>query len=80
MYGGLVLLASIGIRKQYTFDVLRFLPELFAIVFGISFGIVMELLQLGFMTDRYFDMLDILANIIGSFAGVILYRLLYFNL
>ncbi len=80
MYGGLTLLASIGIRKQYTFDVLRFSPGFIAIIFGIIYGIVMEMLQLGFMADRYFEILDILANIIGSFAGVIVYRLLYFNL
>ncbi|MEL6862923.1 MAG: VanZ family protein [Bacteroidota bacterium] len=42
--------------------------------FSISFGIAMEGLQWGFFPNRYFEVLDIIANIIGSFTGLFIFR------
>ncbi len=41
------------------------------IALGISifYGILMELMQYGFFPHRYFEIYDIIANIIGSFLG-----------
>ena len=45
----------------------------------ISYGILMELIQNFFFTDRHFEILDIIANIIGSILGVFLFNFLLKN-
>jgi len=46
------------------------------IVAGCVFwSIIMELAQLGMASGRHFEVLDIIANIIGCFAGVAAYRI-----
>ena len=48
------------------------------ILLGSSFGILMEIVQFLFFPYRYFDLFDIIANIIGSTAGVVaIYFLTY---
>ncbi len=39
------------------------------------YGVLMELLQFTFFTGRYFEVLDIIANIIGCFAGLLIFKL-----
>ncbi|MEZ4951590.1 MAG: VanZ family protein [Saprospiraceae bacterium] len=39
------------------------------------YGVVMEILQYYFFPGRYFEILDIVANISGAFAGFLIYRL-----
>ncbi len=41
----------------------------------VGFGVVLEFMQGAWITDRYFDQLDIVANTIGCLAGVFAYRL-----
>lgn len=43
-----------------------------AFIFGVLFGIAMEYVQYYFFIDRFFEVSDIIANIIGSFIGVTL--------
>jgi len=46
--------------------------DLFLVMFVCSmYGILMELLQYFFLSDRSFEIHDIIANIIGSTAGTI---------
>ena len=40
-------------------------------------GIAMEIMQGAFYPNRYFDILDIFANIIGSFLGMTLFKRLW---
>ncbi|MDX1470695.1 MAG: VanZ family protein [Flavobacteriaceae bacterium] len=42
---------------------------------SVSYGIVIEVLQLILTTDRTFDLMDLVANFIGAIAAVIALRL-----
>ena len=42
-----------------------------------SLGFVLELSQFYFLVGRYFEMFDIIANIIGAIAGIALQRVFY---
>jgi len=46
----------------------------FVLFFSVSFGILMEICQFYLFNGRSFELYDILANIIGSFIGVILFK------
>ncbi len=46
----------------------------FVLIFSVSFGILMEICQFYLFNGRSFELYDILANIIGSFLGVILFK------
>ena len=50
------------------------------LVVGLSsgYGVMMELMQFTFFTGRYFEVLDIIANIIGSFVGLFIAKF-FFN-
>ena len=43
-------------------------------IFSVAFGALMELIQFGFFPGRYFELLDILANTIGSIIGWAVFR------
>jgi len=43
-----------------------------------AYGVMMELMQFTFFTGRYFEVLDIIANIIGSFIGLFIAKY-FFN-
>lgn len=47
-----------------------------SIVFGSIFGLLIEIFQ-GISPSRYFDYLDIIANIIGCITGVLFYNYLF---
>ena len=47
----------------------------FALTISILYGIGMEVMQYTFFPGRYFENLDIIANIIGSFTGLLFYKL-----
>jgi VanZ family protein len=44
-----------------------------AFLVAIGFGALMETVQFGFFPDRYFEILDLIANIIGSICGSAIY-------
>lgn len=46
-----------------------------AIILSSGFGCLMEILQAGLNTGRHFDYFDIIANIIGSLIGSLLFYL-----
>ena len=48
-----------------------------ALIISILYGISIEVIQFTFFPGRYFENLDILANIIGSFTGLFLFN--FFN-
>ena len=45
-----------------------------ALIISILYGISLEVIQFTFFPGRYFENLDILANIIGSFTGLFLFN------
>ena len=40
-----------------------------------AYGVLMEFLQVLISTGRYFELLDIIANIIGSFMAILIFKL-----
>lgn len=40
-----------------------------------TLGIVIEYVQHHFLPSRYFDILDLIANIIGYFVGIVFFKL-----
>ena len=48
-----------------------------ALIISILYGISLEVIQKVFFPQRYFEYLDIIANIIGSITGLFLYN--FFN-
>ena len=42
-----------------------------------AYGVMMELMQFTFFTGRYFEVLDIIANIIGSFIGLFIAKYIF---
>ena len=48
-----------------------------AILLSGLYGIVMELMQYCFFPGRYFEYLDIIANIIGAICGFALFKYVY---
>ncbi|MFK7775887.1 MAG: VanZ family protein [Saprospiraceae bacterium] len=47
-----------------------------ALGISIFYGISMEVIQYAFFPGRYFEYLDIIANIIGSFTGLLFFNFL----
>lgn len=52
----------------------RSIEKKFVLFFSVSFGIFMEICQFYLFNGRSFEFYDILANIAGSLAGVILFK------
>ncbi len=48
--------------------------KMISIIISSIYGILMEIMQYLFFPNRYFEFLDILANIIGAIIGVSIYR------
>lgn len=63
----------VGFLKQYQFRVLALNASKIVIVFGLSYGIVIEVLQDLFLPDRSFEWLDILADGVGTVLGFSLF-------
>ncbi|MCP3930404.1 MAG: VanZ family protein [Bacteroidetes bacterium] len=74
VYGVLayLLLRGLSKKKTVTLIVLGF------VVFTSSlYGVLMEIVQFSFFPHRYFEVFDIIANIIGSFAGVAIFKFIH---
>ncbi len=66
-YAGMTILWSMAItRKQPEKKIILF--------FSISFGVLMEICQLYLFNGRSFEIYDIVANIVGSVIGWILFK------
>jgi len=44
------------------------------LIISSGYGLAMEIMQYSFFPNRYFEVLDIIANIIGSFVGILLFH------
>ncbi|PCH67426.1 MAG: VanZ family protein [Bacteroidetes bacterium] len=76
VYGILVVLLIIGFKKQFTYSQLKYNAILFALAISISYGIILELLQI-FAKDRFVEVADITANFIGCILGFVFFFLIY---
>ena len=80
MYFILTVLFSVGFTKQYAIKKLRYHPARWAIVIALSYGIIIEVIQLSLVPDRNFELSDILSNFAGSVVGLIGFHLLYIKI
>lgn len=73
----LCLFCIVGFRKQTDIKILRIHAKRAALLYGVLFGIVTELMQALVFEERTADLYDVLANILGCFVGVLLFRMIY---
>ena len=76
LFAGLAFLMIVGFVKQAACPRLRNKALPYAFILSISYAILVEGLQL-LSLDRMFEMLDMVANISGVFAGFLLFFVLY---
>lgn len=72
-----VLLIIVGLKRQYFSYRLRYYAKTVAFLLGSLYGFLIEILQLISNTGRTFDLLDVIADIIGCVIGLILFRMIY---
>lgn len=77
-YFVLIILSIRGFYRQFQFNFLSKYYFISAIIYGITLGIVIEFLQHYFIPFRDGNLLDALANILGSILGFLFvkYKLL----
>jgi glycopeptide antibiotics resistance protein len=74
MFGALSFLFIRGFVHQNTFQTLSIHPKMYAILFSIIYGIVIELLQQYIFIWRSGEVFDALADAIGAFIGLWTYN------
>lgn len=74
-YGGLTLTVLWGLSK----DEIPFSSKwfLWTVIACSAYGILLEIIQYSFFPNRYFEVLDILANIIGSIIGLYVFKKIF---
>ncbi len=68
-----------GCIKQYRKPRIRSNSGKIAVVGAFAYGGFVELYQELYLIDRYGDWVDVLANLIGALAGVLVFRIIYFE-
>ncbi len=77
LYGILAFLLVIGFKKQYSYYALRCNAIKWVAILSISYGVIMELLQLVHHQGRHFEIQDIIANSLGVLFGIISFKVIY---
>lgn len=80
VFAVLVFQLAMGFYKQYRFRVLRYHALQSAFIFSVIYGGLIELLQGMLFSDRHPDVIDFVANTIGSIAGAGLFHGLFKNI
>jgi VanZ family protein len=75
-YALLVFLLIVGFTKQHTYMELRFSAVKYALLTGITYGLLIEIIQ-WLVPGRTFELGDLLANIIGCLLGTAVFYLVY---
>ncbi len=70
VYATLCFLLIRGFTKQESVTFFKASPKLWAIIFSICYGILIEFLQEYIFIDRNGDVFDALANSLGAFIGM----------
>jgi VanZ family protein len=70
VYAVLCYLLIKGFLKQETVASLRNNSKLWAVVLGIAYGVLIEVLQQYVFIDRSGDVFDAMANSVGAFIGL----------
>ncbi len=73
VYAILVVLTLWGLKKSVKQVPTKWVGWTFCL--GILYGFFIECVQYTFFPGRYFEIFDIIANIIGCLTGILLYKL-----
>ena len=79
MYGMLAFLLMKACYRQYSSWYIRYNAIKITAVAAIVYGGLIEIYQELLLADRYGDWLDLIANIIGAFLGIFIFRLIFFE-
>jgi VanZ family protein len=77
LFGLLVTSLTIALRKQSRVSWLRNNAMLIALAFSILYGCVIESIQFFVVPERTGELDDILANVLGSVLGIVIFRFIY---
>ena len=77
MYGILSFQVMKSCIRQYANWWLRYNAARVAIVFSIFYGAAIEVFQEFALIDRHGDWMDLVSNIIGTFVGVWVFRMIF---
>lgn len=79
MYGVLSFQVMKACVRQFANKSLRYNAVWVTLVIGTVYGGLIELFQEYVLTDRSGDWMDLIANIVGTILGIILFRLIFFE-
>lgn len=80
MYGVLSFQVMKACVRQFANKSLRYNAVWVTLVIGTVYGGLIELFQEYVLTDRSGDWMDLIANIVGTILGIILFRLIFLNI
>lgn len=71
------ILSVLIIKGFMARDVILNSSILYGVLISIVYGILLEIIQFTFFPYRYFELLDIIANIIGSIGSIVVFKIIY---
>lgn len=77
-YGILAYLIALGCYKNQQEKISRKTLIISCLISSI-YGICLEFMQYSFFPNRYFEVLDIIANISGSLIGILFFKYIYYK-
>ncbi|MGF1563887.1 MAG: VanZ family protein [Flavobacteriales bacterium] len=73
----LSLFTATGLKRQIRFAFLNDRAAFVAAGGSALYGTALEFAQTALTTGRYFEMGDIIANVVGCVLGIVIFRLIY---
>lgn len=77
LFAVLVNLLMVSFRKQFRVRTFRIHARKWSLFIAISLGALLEFMQGTYFVMRTSDPMDFLANTLGAFSGLLLFRLVY---
>ncbi|MDZ4750789.1 MAG: VanZ family protein [Flavobacteriales bacterium] len=77
LFAVMFLVLMVAFRKQGSYRRLKFHARKFSLILTLLYGAVLEFYQGAFFIERSSDLLDFIANSVGAFLGILLFRILY---
>ncbi len=77
LFAATTLFIKVGLTRQRRYSIPRTRSTAYALLFGLSYGSLLEVLQGELAQGRYTEAGDFVANAIGCLLGIVIYRLIY---
>lgn len=71
------VILRVGFKRQRSFPGIAYRSAWISLLVAIVYGGILELVQDIFFEDRTSEYLDFIANTIGAFLGLLLFRIIY---